>query len=95
MALDDIAKALAEKAARAAKELQADWLFQVGVATLGTLYLVDTALATALAHNFKLEPTLIMLAVPIVSVFLFARMGYKLAEYFRARTWFSPPALVC
>jgi hypothetical protein len=86
MALDDITKALIDKGTRAGTVLETTWLLDLAMGALGAAYFMDSALAAAMAQYLKLEPRLIKIAVPLVSIFLFARMGYQLAVYLRTRS---------
>lgn len=76
---------LSKKAAELAADLDRNWLLQVLTAGLALLYVVDQSKAGDLATNFKISPDLIEIAVPLIYLYLFVRMGYLLGVYLETR----------
>jgi len=76
---------LAEKSEKLAAALHRTWLEQVAVGCFGLLYIINPPLANALARDLKVQPELVSIAIPVVTLYLFATMGYQLVVYLRLR----------
>ena len=67
------------------KLLQRNWFLDTVVAAIGILYLYNTPLAGQLISRFGFTLSLVQIGLPIVSTYLFVRMGYLLFPYLTTR----------
>ena len=86
MPFTDATSALAARAEKIASDLHRNWITQLIVGFTGLLYLVNPDSAASLASTLRLRLELVNVTVPVISLYLFAKMGYLLAGYLIVRS---------
>ena len=85
MAQDNV-QWLYERSDQLASTLNRNWILQAGIGALGFLHAIDPTLAAELAKTLKIGTELIQYTVPVIGLYLFARMGYLLGGYILTRS---------